>query len=568
MRRIVTGRDLGATSIALALLVSATAWAGGGPENVFLLVNPRGAQSMEVANAYIALRRIPPNNVFYLPTPPRAVRMTGLDFREKILKPTLEEIDRRGLSGHIDYVVYSCDFPWQLDFSAMLGLPNVNELKRPILSLTGATYLYQFVQQGSELMVELGTNKYCVPGDVGPSTTRAFRSNYLWGDGGARVQKGGIPYLLCTQLGCSQPEGNTVDEMKAYLKRAVEADGTRPEGTFYYMKNTNIRSTARDAGFPAAVRELRALGLQAQVGNGIVPQGAGALLGLTTGAVHVRIEGSGSELAPGALVDNLTSSGGILTRVQNPKPQTRISEYMRAGAAGASGTVIEPFAVQPKFPTPALHVHYARGSSLAEAFYQSVQGPFQLLILGDPLCQPWAFIPKVSVEGVEDGTTVTGTIDIKPSAELYGKRAIARYDFYLDGRQQAPRKPGQTISLDTTKLADGYHELRVVAVDDSPVETQGRWIGGVTVANGNNQTSLTSPAGARVTGAQVILNVNSTVDGITAVFHNNREVGRIKGRNGVVTIPVEKLGLGPVTLDARTLGKTPLRSAPLTLEIR
>ena len=557
-----------AASVAVLLLLGAThAWAGGGPENIFLLVNARGAKSKEVANAYIALRRIPPNNVFYLPTPPNANRMTGLDFREKILRPTIAEIERRGLRSHIDYLVYSCEFPWQIDFSAMLGLPNVGGLNRPILSLTGATYLYQFVEQGEAAITQLNTNFYCVPADVGPSTTRAFRATYQWMPGGARVAQGGLSYMLCTQLGCSQPEGNAVDEMKTYLKRAVEADGARPPGTFYYMKNSNVRSTVRDPGFSAAVRELRALGLKAQIGNGIVPERAGALLGLTTGAIHVRLEGSGSQLAPGALVDNLTSAGGVLTRVANPTPQTRISEYLRAGAAGASGTVIEPFAVGPKFPAPALHVHYARGSSLAEAFYQSVQAPFQLLILGDPLCQPWAFIPKVSIEGVADGASISGKVEIKPSAELYGKRAVDRFEFYIDGRPQPARKPGQAISLDSTKLADGYHELRVIAVDDSPVETQGRWIGGVTVDNGPGAASLTSPAGSRVTGAQVTLNVNSTVDGVTAVFHNGREVGRITGRQGVLTVPTEKLGRGPVTLDARTLGKTPLRSPPLTLEI-
>ena len=80
--------------------------------------------------------------------------------------------------------------------------------------------------------------------------------------------------------------------------------------------------------------------------------------------------------------------------------QTPLSEFLRYGAAGASGTVTEPYAIAEKFPHPMLQVHYARGCTLAEAFYQSVCGPYQLLIVGDPLCRPWANIPKVTVAGL------------------------------------------------------------------------------------------------------------------------------------------------------------------------
>ena len=60
--------------------------------------------------------------------------------------------------------------------------------------------------------------------------------------------------------------------------------------------------------------------------------------------------------------------------------QTPLSEFLRFGAAGASGTVTEPYSPSPtKFPSPMIQVHYARGCTLAEAFYQSVSGPYQLL---------------------------------------------------------------------------------------------------------------------------------------------------------------------------------------------
>ena len=41
--------------------------AGGGPENVLLVVNPLDADSLTIANHFIQLRGIPTRSVFYLP---------------------------------------------------------------------------------------------------------------------------------------------------------------------------------------------------------------------------------------------------------------------------------------------------------------------------------------------------------------------------------------------------------------------------------------------------------------------------------------------------------------------
>jgi hypothetical protein len=408
-----------------------------------------------------------------------------------------------------------------------LGLPNEQSIKRPFASLTGATYLYQFIEAADKNLVELNTNFYFTNAE-----TRAFRGRQKWMPGGLKSDVQGLQYLLATQLGCSQPEGNTVPEMLSYLKRSAAADGARPEGTFFYMKNRrggtqqyDIRSSARHDGFPAAVAQLRNLKLKAEMLDGVTPPAQNAILGLTTGAIYVNLVTSGSKLAPGALVDNLTSSGGVLTRVANPKPQTRISEYLRQGAAGASGTVIEPFAVAPKFPSPSLHVHYARGATMAEAFYQSVGAPFQLLILGDPLCRPWAYIPEVTVTGVAEGAMVSGTFEMAPAANLPPDRSVNRFQLYVDGRPRGLRGPEQTFQLDTTQLGDGYHELRVIAVDDTPVETQGSWIGGVIVKNGRDAVTLSAPRGPRVSGSTVSLAVNSTVDGVMDAQHPHGQAG-------------------------------------------
>ncbi len=343
----------------LALAMAGRVGAGGGPENIFLLVNANGASSMEVANHYIDLRHVPPNNVFYVRTPPKWNAVKAADFLAKILRPALAEIERRKLGDQIDQIVYSCEFPWYVDLTDAFSKTRLSPQQRPRASLTSATYFYHLLEQSDPKLMSLDNNYYLAPSQPGVTLTRAFRGSYQWAPDGRRVESGGAKYLLSTALGFVQPDCNTVAEILTYLKRAARADGKRPKGSFYYMQNDNVRSTVRDPGFGAAASELHTLGFAARIDRGVVPEGRKDILGLTTGSAQVPLGASGCRLMPGALVDNLTSAGAQLYPITRPKPQTRVTEYLRLGAAGASGTVIEPFAIAQKFPTPALHVHYA-----------------------------------------------------------------------------------------------------------------------------------------------------------------------------------------------------------------
>lgn len=91
---------------------------------------------------------------------------------------------------------------------------------------------------------------------------------------------------------------------------------------------------------------------------------------------------------PGAVADHLTSSGGVLPDGGGQMPATA---WLRAGATGSYGTVEEPCNHVQKFPRASvLMKHYARGNTLIEAYWKSVQWPGQGLFLGDPLARPWA----------------------------------------------------------------------------------------------------------------------------------------------------------------------------------
>jgi hypothetical protein len=97
------------TLVFLAIF-TAPALAGGGPENVFLIVNSADIGSKTIANYYIQLRNIPPDNVLYLDPKSWNGSSARIDinlFREKILEPILEEIKKRMLDAQVDSIIYS-----------------------------------------------------------------------------------------------------------------------------------------------------------------------------------------------------------------------------------------------------------------------------------------------------------------------------------------------------------------------------------------------------------------------------------------------------------------------------
>ncbi|HEX5470487.1 MAG TPA: hypothetical protein VFW73_01305, partial [Lacipirellulaceae bacterium] len=127
--------------VGASLSLAATAYAGGGPENVLLVVNANSETSKTIANNYIQWRKIPPSNVVYLDWKGSRDETSAETFRDQILLPALMAIDSRHLASQIDYIVYSSDFPWRINmhhiFAKEKPVPNFDFMA----SLTGSTYL-------------------------------------------------------------------------------------------------------------------------------------------------------------------------------------------------------------------------------------------------------------------------------------------------------------------------------------------------------------------------------------------------------------------------------------------
>lgn len=576
--------------MALAALVVfgwlATAFAGGGPENLLLVVNPRSLSSLTIANHYVQLRQIPPGNLVFVPWDPSREQTDVNTFRNLVLLPVLKAIAQRHIDRQIDYVVYSSDFPWGIGlnqdsekFQAAMrqaaqknggneaASPQIQWPKQLTLtgSLTGLTYLWQPVLSGNSGYFDLRANRYMRTATVSPSeATIGFRASRQYGPRGEVVATGGRQYFLSTMLGVTAGRGNTVAEVLSYLRRSAGADGTKPPGTIYFVQNGDVRSKVRHFGFPAAARALNGLGVRAAILDGTVPLERNDVQGVMMGVAEFDWKASGSTILPGAICEHFTSYGGLMRKNAG---QTPLSEFLRYGAAGASGTVDEPYSIAEKFPSPMLQVHYARGCTLAEAFYQSVHGPYQLLIVGDPLCRPWATIPKVTVAGVKPGDVVCGRLELKPNIVLAKtasgtsspaeapRDAVDHFELFIDGVRRTECKPGETLQFNTVDFADGYHELRVVAIGPPPIESQGRQIIPVRLANHDRKpitVRLTNPSPRA--NKPIVLAVSSPDSVGVVVFCAGQAVGRVASQEGEVTIPANTTGTGPVRINAVGLG--------------
>lgn len=462
-----------------------SATAGGGPENVAVIVNDDSEASQKIAQEYVRLRNIPACNVIRLKGISNVEQIKVDEFRDKILKLVLETIETRGLKPQIDCIAYSADFPWAIDARGDFKGKKLPRVLSPICSINGLTYLHERVLNEKREYLPLNSNRYTrLPArttendmfDVQPSI--AFHAETQWSVGGKVVEKGGERYLLSTMLAVTSGRGNSVDESIAALRRSAGADGTKPEGTFYFMVNKNVRSTTREPFIPSAVAALTKLGMKAEINEGKIPSEKTDVVGAVIGTASFDWPASKSKMLPGAICEHLTSFGGVM---RSGAGQTPCTEFIKHGAAGSSGTVTEPYAIQAKFPLAFLHVHYAGGCSLAEAFYQSVQGPCQLLVVGDPLCQPWASPPDFRVQGVKNKQPITGKIEITPQPK--DADSIKHFELFVDGVRQTTCLPGETLSLMTEELSNGGHELRVVAIGATAIETQSRKIYSVEVKN-------------------------------------------------------------------------------------
>jgi hypothetical protein len=557
-------------AVSLVCLSSSAVRAGGGPENVLLVVNANSWASNTIANHYAEWRQIPSNNIVYVNWRFADEPLSVADFRKLLLGPVMQRSKQMQIEEQIDYLVYSSDFPTEIDITADMEAANAPPELARSGSLTGMTYLWNQSLFGDPRYVVPAANTYArerVNSKV-IARTSGFRHWYGWGAAGELQEAGGGHYLLSVMLGVTHGRGNSVRESLRALNAAARSDGTRPAGTMYFVQNSDARSRARDDRYTLAVRGLQQLSVKSSVLRGALPREKDDVQGVLMGIRQFDWAGSKSTIKPGAICDNLTDLGGVFRMGTG---QTPLTEFVRFGAAGSSGAVAAPYDVFGQFPSPLVQVHYARGCTLAEAYYQSIPSPFQTLIVGDPLCRPWARIPKVTVDGVTAGSTVTGPIELTPRVTGVNGGTPDRFQFFVDGSRLGYGRTGDSFALDTAVLPDGYHELRVVAIENSTIETQGRAIIPITTSNHGRKIEFTATPADRVRwGEKLTLTAKCPGASAIRIQRNGALIKEVTGEEGSIEIDPQMLGYGPVQLNAVVIGATAAEQAfstPIRMQV-
>ena len=421
-----------------------------GPHELLLLANRNSPRSLELARDYAALRQVPEANLVTLDLPfPTSLEMSPADFTRLILDPAQSAARAQGVDDHILAWVYSADFPIRITST-------------PPTSLQGIT----FVRGKLPLPDIIGNGSYASPLFAGPDNPvhPGFPSQSLEAQ---RAWLGKDTPLPSMMLGFMGPTGNTREEILTCLRNGMRADQSRPDGTVLIVTNNDVRSLCRAWEFLPAARELSARAINVVITNDY-PQKDIALIGLMAGAGTIPgLDANRFAFRPGAIADHLTSFGAAF----DASGQTKITEWLRAGASAASGTVTEPLSIWSKFPTARVFVHPVAGCTLLESYFQAIRCPLQILILGDPLSAPWGSASAVTLGGLPAGIlTERRTV----TAELRTRDGdfFNRFLFLLDGKTLQPTGKSAEILLDPAVLPPGRHKLRVVAYTVGSVRSQ------------------------------------------------------------------------------------------------
>ena len=541
-------------------LAAAPALAGGGPENLIMVVDPSNPTALHAANYYRDARNVPTFNT--LPIEPGADNYTN--FAAVNIPALLGTIDQRNIDDHTDFVLVMPGGQYRIDAPGL-----VSDSCSPISRFSiGGCYTSAFI--ADEILAggmrQNENNRY-----YGLFTVDipAFDSNTTYLSGSPSTSEFARRYLIGSMLGYTSNElGNTLEELLDMIDRAVAADGTHPSGTFYYMNNTadparNVRSNQ----WNPAVSALAAEGFSGEVINGTLPIGRHDALGVMSGFAFQNIDAADFTLLPGAFCDHLTSWAATFDNTA----QVKLSQWIRKGAAGSVGTIEEPCNYPGKFPRAQIQLGYAMGMPFAEAAFRSLLFfPFQPLIYGDPLARPFAHIPQVSVPDAP-AAPVSGGLTLTPEATTSHPTAtIASFELLINGVSHGTIAPGESFNVNTRLLDEGAHDLRVLAYDSTSIKTVGRWVGQLDVDNTPHDASLAVNAttGNLVDPFQFTFSASGAPVQEVCLWHLGRIVAA-GASTAPLTVHGQMLGAGPALVEGEVLftDGTTARTGAVQLDI-
>ena len=321
-----------------------------------VLVNDDDPLSVSVAEYYVTARNIPAANVVHLHVG-AGTSLSAADFT-----PLKVQVDAALAGTAAQAMAITWTQPYAVDY----------------MSITSA-FALGYIPQDPATNACSNTSPKCGPDNpyvadpasTAPFTDHAFRPAMT------------IP-------------ATTLDEAKALIDRGVASDDTWPTGSAYLMSTSDHVRSARcvlDNTFGYINECQLFLDTWDTVGSGIDASivMADSIKDKPDVLFYVQGLASVPDLAtntylPGAVADHLTSYGGDIPT----SGQMSCFEFIKAGATGSFGTVVEPFAFQQKFPDPRVLIpRYVGGNTLVEAYWKSVSSPGMGIFIGEPLARPF-----------------------------------------------------------------------------------------------------------------------------------------------------------------------------------
>lgn len=357
--------------------------------NVLVVANEALPASVEIAEYYVQRRQVPADQLLKIRTSV-ADQITRQEFETTIHQPIAAWLARTGSIDRILYVVLTKGVPLRIAGQGGGRTTTISSVDSEL------TLVYRRmvgpVSPGGNV-----TNPYFL-GDAQPSTARRF--SHVAQD-----------IYLVTRL-----DGFTTTDVKALIDRGL-APATTGRVILDQRSGANEKP---NEWLAAAAKKLEAQGLGERVvleQSSRLVEGHKDVLGYYSWGSNdpsLTSRAPAIGFAPGALA-SLFVSTDARTFTEPPaewkpgpweskqsyhagSPQSLTGDLVRAGVTGVAGYVNEPYldtSIRPDILFPA----YFAGFNLAEAFYLALPAlSWQTVIIGDPLCAPFA---RTSVPAAE-----------------------------------------------------------------------------------------------------------------------------------------------------------------------
>ena len=391
-----------------------------------------------------------------------------------------------------------------------------------------------------------------------------FRGDVGWTVSGDRATEG-INYLMSCMLAVVHPRGSTVEQAVAVLDRAAQGDLTHPDAPFWFTLTKDVRTRTRFPMMGDALLWLESQGRSGEILHAAMPNRSGRCAGLMLGTATMDLPSTRWTFVPGAIADNLTSTSAAF----GGDSQTKITELLHAGAAMTCGPVWEPYSIPFKFPAPMMYGYYATGVTSIEAFYLSISSPYQLLIVGDPLCQPYARPPKEWFEIALADEPPRQIQFLRKTLRITTPHTRANHaEFFIEGKLVQAAPASASVALKVEGETSGHLHVRGVFVGDEPTEPRAGYETWLDLRGPlESPVAVASEPTADAADARSVTLRCPGADSIKLLYHA-RTVGTVAGESGTVVVKSASVGAGPVRLrPVARFGEQRVPGKPLTVQL-